>query len=163
MITLSNSLNPPLFFIMKYQTQLFLLCPVPENQKSINEFFGLQQSFFFKFIESTKKSISFKENLVFLILILCFFAFLRYFSFFIIFFYSFFQFIRWREVKNRLLSSSLVYEEGSWYQSQSWEKPISLIKNERLLVYQQIQPAVQQFFQFIFFVSISSFIFLLER
>jgi hypothetical protein len=33
--------------------------------------------------------------------------------------------------KKKFLQVKLVYEEGSWYDGQIWEKPILLLKNDR--------------------------------
>ena len=42
-------------------------------------------------------------------------------------------FFIWWEVSKNLKKSHVLYEEGSWYEVQRWEKPMFLIKNDRLL------------------------------
>jgi len=42
-------------------------------------------------------------------------------------------FFFWRDLSKNLKKSYLLYEEGSWYQIQRWEKPLFLIKNDRLI------------------------------
>jgi len=51
---------------------------------------------------------------------------------------------RWNEVKKRLNESRLFYEEASWYDGQIWEKPSIILKNDRLLVTQKIEPVLQR-------------------
>ena len=53
-------------------------------------------------------------------------------------------YLNWYQIKNRFEMSRLVYEESSWYDSQVWEKPFLLIKNDKLLKTQKIQPILQR-------------------
>lgn len=45
----------------------------------------------------------------------------------------------WLELSKNLKKSYLLYEEGSWYEVQRWEKPLFLIKNDRLLNKKRIE------------------------
>jgi hypothetical protein len=86
--------------------------------------------------------------------------FITNFIFFIIFFLLF---LRWSQVENRFNDSRLFYEEGSWYDGQIWEKPFFLIKNDRLLISQKIQPIIQRISQIIlilFSITFLSFLFI---
>ena len=66
--------------------------------------------------------------------------------FYIILFYSInflilnfsINFSRWSQLLKRLRNSRLFYEEGSWYDGQYWEKPLELIKNDKLLTSQKL-------------------------
>jgi hypothetical protein len=63
----------------------------------------------------------------------------------------------WKQVDNRFNTSRLIYEEGSWYTSEIWEKPISLIKNDKLISTQILQPIVLRNFQFIVVLAFGIF------
>jgi hypothetical protein len=62
---------------------------------------------------------------------------------------------RWKQLSTRLNESRFLYEEASWYDVQIWEKPFSLIKNEKLMSTQKIEPILQRLFQTLFFVLFS--------
>ena len=51
---------------------------------------------------------------------------------------------RWSQLLKRLRNSRLFYEEGSWYDGQYWEKPLELIKNDKLLTSQKIKPILKK-------------------
>ena len=53
-------------------------------------------------------------------------------------------YVNWYQIKSRFDVSRLVYEESSWYDTQIWEKPFLLIKNDKLLKTQKIQPIIQR-------------------
>lgn len=44
-----------------------------------------------------------------------------------------FVFIYLSGIRMKLISPNLIYEEGSWYDGQIWEKSFFLIKNDRLI------------------------------
>jgi hypothetical protein len=136
--------------------QIFFFCPVPENQKPLTEFILFQQNSFFSKIFFSK--IYPKKN----IYLLCFFLlvfsltlpfsnFFFLFDFFLFFFF-FFLFFRWSIIEKKFNDSRLVYEEGSWYDGQIWDKPLSLIKNERLISSQIIQPFLEKMSFFLIFL-----------
>jgi hypothetical protein len=81
--------------------KIFLLCPVPEEQKPISDY------------------IEYKESSPIFI-----------FAPFRLFFAS--------EIQKRLKKPIVFYEEGSWFDGQVWEKPFSVIKNDRLLASQKL-------------------------
>jgi hypothetical protein len=156
---------------MNSPKKIFLLCPVPEDQKPINEYLQLKSNFFEK-----KEIFSFKtykQKIIFVFLI--FFSFLTFLeitelknkglnllidnfliSTFCIFFIVFVNLLRWIEVNKKFLNSRLFYEEGSWYDGETWEKPFLLIKNDKLISVQNIQPIIQKF-SFLFFILIFFF------
>jgi hypothetical protein len=77
-------------------------------------------------------------------------------STFCIFFIVFVNLLRWIEVNKKFLNPRLFYEEGSWYDGETWEKPFLLIKNDKLISVQNIQPIIQKFI-FLFFILIFFF------
>jgi hypothetical protein len=147
--------------------RIFLFCPVPKNQKPLTELVLFQENNLFQWITFSKnkfkKFFFFFSLFIFLFslfVIYPFFSFKISFSFLInsflffnsfLLFFFFLAFFRWSELEKRLSSSRLVYEEGSWYDVQVWEKPLNLIKNERLISSQKIQPVLQRI-SFILFV-----------
>jgi hypothetical protein len=134
--------------------KIFLLCPIPEEQKPIHEYINLKK-YFPKKIDS-----QFKENSpnLFIDRIFLFLLFLkRILS-------TFFLIVRWKEIEKRFNQSSLVYEEGSWYDGQIWEKSFSMIKNDRLLNSQIVQaslPRLKENLQYSFVFLICFFAFFL--
>jgi hypothetical protein len=145
---------------MNKNIRIFLFCPVPENQKPITEFLLFQETAFFQWITKSKKK--YQQNffsIVLLLFVSFFFSSSLFFFFFFILFFSFFPVLfRCSQLEERLKNSRLFYEEGSWYDGQIWEKPFSLIKNERLISTQKIQPIFQRisivFLGFLFFIPI---------
>jgi hypothetical protein len=75
-------------------------------------------------------------------------------------------YVNWYQIKSRFDVSRLVYEESSWYDTQIWEKPFLLIKNDKLLKTQKIQPIIQRlsriilmlfFFNLLLIITIQTF------
>jgi hypothetical protein len=64
------------------------------------------------------------------------------------------NFSRWSQLLKRFRSSRLFYEEGSWYDGQYWEKPIELIKNDKLITIQKIKPILIRIRKTLFFMII---------
>jgi hypothetical protein len=175
--------------------KIFFLCPVPEDQKPINEYIGLKENFltnwttlsFFKYIDKIFFFFLFFFSLNFFFshfsVLFAFFSFLIdfvsqnftnnsfssfssfpsfsflleqivetfLFSFLFFLFVFFVLFFRWQQLKIRFNQSRFIYEESSWYDVQIWEKPLLLIKNERLMTTQKIQPILKRLFQTISF------------
>jgi hypothetical protein len=168
--------------------KIFLLCPVPENQKPINEYIQLQQNSLW-FLFSTSE-LNFQRTFFSVYFSIFFFIFSFYgssLSFFVFklktisfdtilnllhsinislfltnlltLFFLFFHFFRWSQLENRLNQARFFYEEGSWYDGEIWEKPFLLIKNERFLTTQKVQPIIQRISQKIFsFFSFNIFL-----
>jgi hypothetical protein len=81
--------------------KIFLLCPIPEEQKPIADYIQYRHSNPWCWMT------------------------------------PFFWF-RAQDVQKRLKQPIVFYEEGSWFDGQTWEKPFSVIKNDRLLGSQKI-------------------------
>jgi hypothetical protein len=139
--------------------KIFLLCPIPEDQKPINEYIDFKENTFFNWTtwETTKyqaKLISFYSFVCFLTslfqgnlweknLLKALFASLALGSSCVFVFLGF-AFLRWREIKKRFNEARLFYEEASWFDGQIWEKPFFLIKNDKLICTQKIEPILQR-------------------
>ena len=163
---------------MNTNIRIFLFCPVPENQKPMVEFLLFQDNSFFQWISFSKKKYEkklflFSFSLFFLCFLILspFFSFKLSFSFFVFNFFFFIfllfcfffnLFLRCFELENRLESSRLFYEEGSWYDGQIWEKPFLLIKNDKLISKQKIEANIKRILEKIylsFFININLLLF----
>jgi hypothetical protein len=49
-----------------------------------------------------------------------------------------------KDLETKFNKSTLFYEEASWYDGQIWNKPLSIIKNDRLLKIKEINPLVNK-------------------
>lgn len=162
---------------MKSNINFFLLCPVPEDQKPINEYIGLKENLLTNWTTLSKKNYNKKIITFFTSFFILFSLFTfnemhslihwilqnAFFAFNSLIFLYFILIWRWNEVKIRFNESRLFYEEASWYDGQIWEKPFLLIKNDRLISTQKIEPILQRLwitlFRFFYF-SFSLFILL---
>lgn len=160
-------------FNNKINIKLFLLCPVPEDQKPINEYLDLVSnpitSFLNKFswflfqknLFTLFKKLSKNPFSIFILIILPFLFkftsfnlnYLRFIFPLIVFFkiisvsasFLFFLILfRWIEVDKRFNNAQVFYEEGSWYDGQIWEKPLTIIRNDKLISRQKIQPKIRR-------------------
>lgn len=185
--------------------KIFLFCPIPEEQKPINNYIRLKEENNINWTlltpENYKKKVtkiffvgilfSFLGQLLFLspkIVNFFFFQisscwnnflvctkgvvfipnnqfisqiFENSFLFLTVFFFCFFRF--WKEINNTLQQSYLLYEEGSWYEIERWEKPLFLIKNDRLLGSQRVSSIQARLLNsFMIFLSLFLGIFLVS-
>jgi hypothetical protein len=136
-------------------------CPVPQEQRPINEYQDLKQSWFFRWatldwwgylkpvmllwaiawmVSAPVAAISFppqKYPIQFVLLgaagasILPGLALLR-------------LYLGWIYVKTRLLNPAVFYEESGWYDGQTWEKPPEVLMQDRLIVTHQVQPILER-------------------
>ena len=151
--------------------KLFFLCPVPEDQKPMNEYISLKENEWQKWIPFWKKRI--KPMIFFLISSFFFLLFSTlnpgknienleiwldwilltssiFLNCFLIFTIG--VFFRWNQLQKQLNKSRFFYEEGSWYDGQFWEKPISILKNDRFISTQQVAPMIESLKKSIFIV-----------
>ena len=146
---------------MSFNIKIFLFCPIPDGQKPINEYINYKQNFLTNLINSPEKEKNFIKwyfsifFFVFLLLFLSHFIFSPIIFFFqnffltniIVLIFYFINFVKWKNLQKRFQESRIIYEEGSWYDSQIWEKPFLLIKNDKLIESQKIQPIIQEIFR----------------
>ncbi len=158
---------------MNTNIKFFLLCPVPDDQKPINEYIGLKENQLTNWTTLSKKNYQkkifrlFLFNFFFLSLLtinnifndLTIFADwilnnLLFSNLLLLFLLTVIIF-RWRQNQTRFNQTRLFYEEGSWYDGQYWEKPLSLVKNDKLISTQKIEPILQRLYKtyiiFVFF------------
>ena len=134
-----------------------IICPVPQNQRPINEFNSIRNSwiiswpflernifyrklmFSWLFITPVSLTISYgsdylKNNIFELI----FLSFTASFAFPILILIR--QWLSWVYIYKRLNSEKIEYEESGWYDGQTWEKPISWRAKDLLIAQHQIKP-----------------------
>ena len=138
--------------------KLILLCPVPEDQKPISEYIGLKENPLTDWTTLSTKNYNAKLfslfTSVFILLSILTFQDREFLgdwilsnlviSLNIILTLYFVIIWRWNEVKKRLNQERLFYEEASWYDGQIWEKPFIILKNDRLLVSQKLEPVLRR-------------------
>ena len=165
---------------MNFPIKIFLLCPIPEEQKPINEYIvskdflknilGLGIK---KIIETNSQKV-FQFSVIFfpflfLLAQRCFqsktvedLSFVSFFFFSLLpFFFFFLLFFIWSQLQKRLNQARIFYEEASWFDGQFWQKPFFLLKNDRFLSTQQFQPFLQKLFTLFLFFFSTNIVFLL--
>jgi hypothetical protein len=150
--------------------KIFVLCPIPEDQKPINEYIVIKENLLLNWttLEIKKYKIKLISLFIFISLSVGIYqenlwkknfleAFFNTFSFSIslILFYLVFALIRWQEIKKRFDKSRLFYEEASWFDGEIWEKPFFLIKNDKIISSQKIKSIIKRLRYTIFFSSCS--------
>ena len=157
---------------MNSNIKIFLLCPVPEDQKPINTYIGLKENQLTNWTTLSKKNYDKKLFSLFS----CFFivvSFCRFptslvstfldghylfdwllitlaISLNFLFFLLLVIFARWKQVEKEFDEPRLFYEEASWYDGQVWEKPLSILKNDKLISTQKIKPILERISRTIF-------------
>jgi len=134
-----------------------IICPVPQNQRPINEFNSIRNSwiiswpflernifyrklmFSWLFITPVSLTISYGsdylKNNIFELIFLSFTASLAFPILILIR-----QWLSWVYIYKRLNSEKIEYEESGWYDGQTWEKPISWRAKDLLIAQHQIKP-----------------------
>ena len=134
-----------------------IICPVPFNQRPLNEFNSIRNSwiiswpflerniFYRKLIFSwlliTPVSLTicygsdYLKNNIFELIFLSFTASVAFPILILIR-----QWLSWVYIYKRLNSEKIEYEESGWYDGQTWEKPISWRAKDLLIAQHQIKP-----------------------
>ena len=134
-----------------------IICPVPQNQRPINEFNSIRNSwiiswpflernifyrklmFSWLFITPVSLTISYGsdylKNNIFELIFLSFTASIAFPILILIR-----QWLSWVYIYKRLNSEKIEYEESGWYDGQTWEKPIDWRAKDLLIAQHQIKP-----------------------
>ena len=134
-----------------------IICPVPSNQRPLNEFNSIRNSwiiswpflerniFYRKLIFSwlliTPVSLTicygsdYLKNNIFELIVLSFTASLAFPILILIR-----QWLSWVYIYKRLNSEKIEYEESCWYDGQTWEKPIDWRSKDLLIAQHQVKP-----------------------
>lgn len=157
---------------MNQNIKIFLFCPIPNDQKPINEYISLKENEFTNWVTLDPKTY---QNLIikqffwnFFILLPFIFSQFHYsiktllinlfLTFILLNFNHFIVFSRWNQLKNRFITTRLFYEEASWYDGQIWEKPLELIRNDNLISTQKIEPILNRLKNTIIIFNLLTFI-----
>jgi hypothetical protein len=136
-------------------------CPVPKEQRPINEYLQLVQSNFFSwpFLEESL----FQKKLI-KVFVICFFVFLPFSNLFyslkqspsklllinttLTTFFMFFLILRlilgWNYIKQRLYNPTIFYEESGWYDGRIWVKSKNILLQDRLIRDYQVVPVINK-------------------
>jgi hypothetical protein len=137
-----------------------LSCPVPKEQRPINEYLELVQSKFFNW--PMLKTPHYRKKIV-QVYLLCFIISLPFSSLFFSVFQSttkfiimnnivssiliFFIIIRlilgWTYIKDRLYNPKIFYEESGWYDGRIWVKSKNILVQDRLILAYQVLPVIK--------------------
>ena len=134
-----------------------IICPVPENQRPLNEFNSirnswiiswpfLERSIFYRklilswfFVIPISFTISYgSDHLKNNIVDLAFVSFTASLVFPILLLTR--QWLSWLYIYKRLNSETIEYEESGWYDGQIWEKPIEWRSKDLLIAQHQVKP-----------------------
>ena len=152
------------------------ICPVPSNQRPLNEFNSIRNSWiiswpFLKrsifygklalswlFITPISLTISYgsdylKNNIFDLILV----SFTASLLFPILLLIR--QWLSWVYIYNRLNSETIEYEESGWYDGQIWEKPIEWRSKDLLIAQHQVKPILNHLEKIIIIILVSIILF----
>ena len=146
---------------MNTNIKIFLLCPVPEEQKPINVYIGLKENPLTNWTTLSRKNYEKKlfsiTSSFFLLISIFRIGMLEESHYFIewlltnciissgfLTFLLFVIFYRWKQVEKEFNQPRIFYEEASWYDGQIWEKPFLILKNDKLISTQKIQPILER-------------------
>ncbi len=155
-----------------------ILCPVPQNQRPLNEFNNIRNSWIISW-PFQEKSIFYKKliyswitfipltliiaygsdylkNNIFDLILISITASLLFPLLLL-----FRQWLSWIYIYKRLNSENIEYEESGWYDGQVWEKPIDWRAKELLIAQHQIKPILNHIEIIIVFITTVSFSLLL--
>ena len=134
-----------------------LICPVPQDQRPLNEFNSIRNSWLiswpllkksvfyrkliFSWILTTPISLiisygsNYLKNNIFDLVIISLTG-----SFIFPMFLLFRQWLSWIYIYKRLNSEIIEYEESGWYDGQIWEKPLEWRAKDLLIAQHQVKP-----------------------
>ena len=134
-----------------------IICPVPLNQRPLNEFDSISKSWINSW-PLLEKNIFYRKLLYSWLIIIPFSLIISYGSDYLknnildLFFTSLTasllfpilllcrQWLTWIYIYKRLYSEKIEYEESGWYDGQIWEKPIDWRAKDLLIAQNQVKP-----------------------
>jgi hypothetical protein len=152
------------------------ICPVPQEQRPINEYLLLKESFGFSW--TAKDNIEYLTNSIKMYLVtlgLCFLLFnsnsdslLNNVSYsilgstIILFIVYMRIYLGWNYVYTRLMQSTVAYEESGWYDGQIWVKTPEILIKDKLAGQYAVKPIVttlqKTLFTFLLLIGISTYL-----
>lgn len=145
-------------------------CPVPKEQRPINEYMELGQSNFFNW---PFLSASLYKKKITQVFVVCFIISLPFSSLFFSITQSPLKFVLinffvnttlvilllirillgWNYIKQRLYEPTIFYEESGWYDGRVWVKSKNILVQDRLIHAYQVVPAIKKLRQTIMLFS----------
>jgi hypothetical protein len=140
---------------------MVIQCPVPKNQRPINEYNELKNSFGFRWTIETPQ-IFFKTLIILLLYILFIVTFFisntydwKYNllepllwiisnSFILLTLLILRFYLAWEYIYNRLMNASVNYEESGWYDGQTWIKTNEILIQDRLVGSYEVLPVLKR-------------------
>ena len=138
-----------------------IICPVPLNQRPLNEFNSIRNSWIISWPLHNK--IIFYRNLLYSWIIITPISFLISYgssslkdnifdltlvsltaSLILPILLLIRQWLSWIYIYKRLNSEKIEYEESGWYDGQTWEKPIDWRAKDLLIAQHQVKPILNQ-------------------
>ena len=153
-------------------------CPVPEDQRPLNEYLNLKNSFFFNWptlnILGYLKKLSVFASFMLILSVPVTNYFYPVFEFpsqfiliniFIVNILLIFLlgrvYLGWSYIEERLFNPTIEYEESGWYDGQTWVKPIKILKQDRLICSYKVFPILKRLEKtIVYFILVSILIFL---
>jgi len=158
----------------------FLVCPIPEDQKPFQAYLLLKESWLLRW--TTFSTFHYQKRLFLLSLLFVFFISFFNFpfsqenaywvervvsnflaSFLFLLFLLLICYFRWKEIEKKFLEPILPYEEGSWYTSQQWKKPLLIQAKDQQICKQKVTPILQRLLRTMYFLiclNLGTFLFL---
>ena len=153
------------------------ICPVPKEQRPLNEYKKIKESNNFIWCINGKaiyvKSLFYMFTssfiLSFLLLMASSFSFTNIKYFFIysligaiisMIFLCLRLYLGWNYIYNRLMEATVPYEESGWYDGQIWIKPPEVLIQDRLIGTYEIYPGLSRLHLTLIFLSVLFFVIL---
>nr|BDA98725.1 photosystem I assembly protein Ycf36 [Rhodomonas sp. NIES-1730] len=151
------------------------ICPVPQDQRPINEYSALKKTFGFSWtVEKDSVYYQTSVKIYFFTLVLFFFIFNTgststlnnciYSLFGGNIFLSIFYlriYLAWNYIYTRLVQATVAYEESGWYDGQVWVKTPEVLIKDKLTGQYQVKPILikvrRALFMFTFFILFTSY------
>ena len=150
------------------------ICPVPKEQRPLNEYKKIKESNNFIWCINGKviyvKSLFYMFTssfiLSFLLLMVSSFSFtnIKYFFIYsligaiiIMIFLCLRSYLGWHYIYSRLMEATVPYEESGWYDGQIWIKPPEVLIQDRLIGTYEIYPGLSRLYLTLIFLSVLFF------
>lgn len=133
---------------LKAFSNFFILCSIPEIQKSIQEYLSNRKNLFLRMVFFSDKNYFFTVYFFFIIFfyVIRFFNLKIYLAWYLELFLIYLLYFRWKEKNFDTIRGAILSEETSWFDIQIWEKPFFLLKYDKLLSFQKFRSILRRLF-----------------
>lgn len=157
------------------------VCPVPQDQRPINEYLALKEAFGFSWtVDSDVVYYKTSFKIYSITLLLCLLTFnnnntsignLFLYSIagvsVVLFVFYLRIYLGWNYVYRRLLQATIAYEESGWYDGQIWVKTTEILIKDKLAAQYQVKPILSKLEKalglFIFIILIALYLIYLSN